>query len=341
MLKQCSEANRWANKGPLYDRLADSYSEFFDIPHDWTVVPCANCGIGLEALARLLSWRQGYKLRWVAPSYSFLNLGRGYFGDVMFSDCDPEGLLSLEEIGQLDPESFDGIIVINPFGIADRLDPYIEFAEATGKKLIIDNACGIGQTVPDWPWQSFSLHHTKPFGFGEGGLTIVPSDAAEEYYSLIDYGSAPQQADTWLGNGKISEVACAFHIERLEQSCEWVPQYMAQTERITHLARRCGLRPLKSQTSLPPTTSLPFLSETEIALSQIENSQHVMFAKYYKPHAATPNATEIFNRVINIPTHADMILLSDDQILSDLDRIQEQRLRFGQTTHWNSAAEAR
>ena len=169
MLRECSEANRWANKGPLYHRLADNYADFFEIQSDRAVIPCANCGVGLEALARLLGSRHGRKLRWVAPSYSFLNLGRGYFGDVTFIDCDRQGTLSLSALNELDPASYDGVIVINPFGISDQLDPYIRFARANGKELIIDNACGIGQKLPDWPWQSFSLHHTKPFGFGEGG----------------------------------------------------------------------------------------------------------------------------------------------------------------------------
>ena len=151
----------------------------------------------------------------------------------------------------------------------------------------------------------------------------MPWDAAEEYYSLIDYGNAPSHPDTWLGNGKISEIACAFHIERLERSSEWAPQYLAQTERLIELAEQCGLQLLDQYSNLPPTTSLPFLSELEIAPEEIEHSQHLMFAKYYKPHTATPNATEIFNRVLNVPTHAGMIMLSDDQIPSDLERIQE------------------
>ncbi len=326
MLGECADANRWANKGPLYHRLAESYAEFFELKDGWTVVPCANCGIGLEALARLLAWRHGRKLRWVAPSYSFTNIGRGYFADVTFIDCDREGTLSLAELGELDPGSYDGIILVNGFGMSDQLDPYIRFAQAQGKELIIDNACGIGQKLPDWPWQSFSLHHTKPFGFGEGGLSIVPTDAAEEYYSLIDYGDAPSLPDTWLGNGKISEVACAFHIERLESAHQWAFEYLTQTERVIELAQRCGLHLLKLNTILPPTTSLPFLAEAEISPERIEGSQHVMFAKYYKPQAVTPNATDIYRRVVNVPTHAGMSTVSDAQIMSDLERVQSKGL---------------
>ena len=326
MLGACADANRWANKGPLYHRLADSYAEFFELKNDWAVVPCANCGIGLEAIARLLAWRHGRKLRWVAPSYSFTNIGRGYFADVNFIDCDREGALCLSELSALDPDSYDGIILVNAFGMADQLDHYTRFAQAQGKELIIDNACGIGQRLPDWPWQSFSLHHTKPFGFGEGGLSIVPADAAEEYYSLIDYGDAPSLPDTWLGNGKISEVACAFHIERLESAHRWASEYLAQTERVIELAQRCGLRLLKPDTILPPTTSLPFLADAEISPERIESSKHIMFAKYYKPQKATQNAADIYRRVVNIPTHAGMSTVSDAQILSDLERVQSRGL---------------
>lgn len=323
LLAKCALVNRWANKGPLYHQLADGYAGFFNLSADWAIVPCANCGIAFEALARLLALRRGRKLRWIAPSYSFVNIGRGYLSDVTFIDCDSEGLLNLSHLAALDPENYDGIIVVNPFGISDNLDLYVQFALHQGKELIFDNACGIGQRIPKWPWQSFSLHHTKPYGFGEGGLAIVPRDAADDYYSLIDYGAVPSSPGAWLGNGKISEIACAFHIERLQSSIDWAPQYIAQSGRIIELALKCGLQPLKHLNTLLPTTSLPFLFEREVSLNQINRSKHVTFGKYYKPQTNTPNAIDIFRRVVNIPTHPEMSILSDAEIIQDLERVQQ------------------
>jgi dTDP-4-amino-4,6-dideoxygalactose transaminase len=173
MLESCAEVNRWANRGPLYHQLADRFSEHLNIPQDTSVTPCANCGIGLEALARLLSLHHGRKLRWVAPSFCFANIGRGYFSDVTFIDCDQGGVLSLNELSQLDPADYDGVILVNPFGIISNFDQYLNFAKEQNKELIIDNACGADTQIPNWPWQSFSLHQTKPYGVGEGGFVIT------------------------------------------------------------------------------------------------------------------------------------------------------------------------
>jgi dTDP-4-amino-4,6-dideoxygalactose transaminase len=188
--------------------------------------------------------------------------------------------------------------------------------------MMIDNACGIDTQVPDWPWQSFSLHQTKPYGLGEGGLVLTPQWAAQELYSLIDYGSAPDQPESWLANGKISDISCAFLLDRLEQSTDWIPLYRKQMARITALAVQCGLTPLSQSMDGAPATSLPFLSEYCIQSDLIEKSRNFSFSKHYRPQQETPNAQNIWSRIINIPTHPDMHALSDEQIISELRNVQ-------------------
>ena len=322
MLESCAEVNHWANRGPLYTRLAEQFSKHLNVKKDISVIPCANCGIGLEALARLLSLHQGRKLRWVAPSFCFSNIGRGYFSDVTFIDCDQNGALSLNELSQLDPADYDGVILVNPFGIIKNFDKHLNFARKQNKRLIIDNACGIDTQVPDWPWQSFSLHQTKPYGLGEGGLVLTPKWAAQELYSLIDYGSTPDQPESWLANGKLSDISCAFLLDRLEQSASWLPRYHEQMARITVLAEQCGLISLRQTMDGPPTTSLPFLSEHCIQSELIEMSKNICFSKYYRPQQPTPNAQNIWARIINIPSHPDMHALSDEKITSEFRNIQ-------------------
>ena len=81
-LERCCRSNHWANRGPLYRLLAERYTEHFGLAADRAITPCANGGIALEAIARLFALRAGRKLRWVGSSFSFANLGRGYFSDV-------------------------------------------------------------------------------------------------------------------------------------------------------------------------------------------------------------------------------------------------------------------
>ena len=322
LLEECAQSGMWANRSPLYHQLALQYEDHLGVGPDRTVTPCADAGIALEAIARLLSVRMGRKLRWIAPAFSFKNLGRGYFSDVGFVDCNEQGLLDIDQLKQLTLDSFDGIILVNAFGIAGDFEPLFEYARKHDKQLIIDNASGTHSKIPDWPWQSFSLHHTKPYGFGEGGLALTPVSAANELYEIVDHGARPAEPKAWQSNGKLSDVSCAFHLDRLEQHASWVPGYVEQADRIAELAQSHGLRPLDDFASdRPPTTSLPFLCEREIKSDALAAAISLNFCKHYQPNRDTPNASHIWAHVINIPTHPGIAELSDKRIVSDIDRI--------------------
>ena len=294
LLELCAAENTFANCGPLYKMLAENYAIHFGLNSHVSLTPCANAGIALEAMARLLSLRHGAKIKWAGSAFSFQNLGRGYFSDMAFVDCTSQGLLDLDAIRALPEDSFNGIIVVNPFGLFENFDAYTQFALETDKFLLIDNAAGINQKIPDWPWQALSLHHTKPYGMGEGGLALTPSDVAEEFYSLLNYGAIPDDPKAWINNGKISDISCAFLIERLEKSSEWVPLYLEQAERVHRVSESVGLSPLLPFPSTSPAMSWPYLSPNAVLSEQITRSEKITFAKYYKPVADFPLANSLY-----------------------------------------------
>ncbi len=318
LLESCRAINHWANRGPLYRRLAEAYTEYFGLGPDRAVTPCANGGVALEAIARLLAHKAGRKLRWVGSAFSFQNLGRGYFADMRFVDCDIHGLLDLDAVRILDREIYDGLVVVNPFGLTRDFSAYAIFARETGKELIIDNAAGIDETIPDWPWQSFSLHHTKPYGAGEGGLALTPADAAEELYGLLDYGEAPSDPAIWLNNGRISDIACAFQLDRLERRSDWAPLYHEQAARVFRIAREVGLAPLYPFGDAPPATSWPYLAPHPVPLERIKASRRLTFGKFYKPLADLPRIQEFYARIVNIPTHPNVDELTDGELRDEV-----------------------
>ena len=180
-------------------------------------------------------------------------------------DCDERGLLSLDELSRLPASEYDGIVLTNPFGLCRDVDRYTVFAEENGKVLIVDNAAGVRSDILPVAYQSLSLHHTKPYGVGEGGLVLLPAAAADELYQLLDYGTLPSgRAGSWLNNGKISEVACAFHLDRLERAPEWVPFYEMQARRIFHVCESAGLRLLLPVDHRTVATSAPFVAHEPV-----------------------------------------------------------------------------
>lgn len=315
--------NHWANGGPLWHRLREEMAAHMGLPDRVSLIPCANAGIGLEALARLWAMRAGRKLRWLAPSFAFRNLGRGYFADVRLIDCDSDAMLDVAALQTVDPDSYDGIIAVNPMGHAQSFDGVIAFARSRNLPLLLDNAAGIGTRMPDWDWQVLSLHHTKPYGMGEGGLILLPAGDLAALEPLITYGNLPPEpAEAWLNNGKISDISCAFLLDRLQDAPNWAAAAGEQRHRVIALAAELGLRPLAGGgLAEVPLTSVAFLSENAVAEDLPTRLQHFAAAKYYRPLADTPQAQDIFRRILSVPSHGGMAALSDDQIRMDLAQI--------------------
>jgi dTDP-4-amino-4,6-dideoxygalactose transaminase len=206
-------------------------------------------------------------------------------------------------------------VVTNVFGLWRDFEAYIAFARTSGKAMLIDNAAGIDQQVPDWPYQAFSLHHTKPYGIGEGGFLLSPRDEAETIYQLLNYGKVDgANRSQWLNNGKLSDIACAYHLDRLAQHGDWAPRYREQATRIAKIAVNAGLRPLIPTEGVPLATSHAYLAPQPVPLERLQQSRRLTFGKYYKPLSADATARGIFDCLVNIPTHPDIASLSDEEL---------------------------
>ncbi|TDH34311.1 hypothetical protein E2A64_16705 [Pseudohoeflea suaedae] len=321
LLSQCSDRNHWANEGPLFGQMADEFARHASLPDGRKLFPCSNGGVALEAMARLHDLKAGKKLRWVASAFSFSNLGRGYFSDVVFLDCDECGLLDQNALAAEPLDSFDGIVLTNPHGLYRDFSAYANFAVKHGKALIIDNAAGMREQLPDWPWQSFSLHQTKPYGAGEGGLALVPEEAVEDIRMLLSYGTMPEPAEAWLGNGKISDISCAFLLDRLQRAHEWKPAYHRQEARVRKIAARLGFSVLSDPSDDLPVNSLPLLAPHPISREHMKSPICLPVGKFYKPLAELPTVTSFFARLVNVACHPDIAQLSDCDIEADLRRL--------------------
>src|SRR6266545_3712999 len=139
-------------------------------------------------------------------------------------------------------------MVTNLFGTASHVDWYEEHAARVGKVLLFDSATCFGSTHLGRPFGSlgagelFSFHHTKPCGFGEGGCAVVPAELADTFRSLINFGLY-KGIDTGgrSSNGKMSDVAAAFILDRLRHRAEIRAAHLQQFRRLADVARGVGL----------------------------------------------------------------------------------------------------
>lgn len=320
LLEECASANQWANFGPLYHRLADEYAEHMELAPGLVLTPCANAGVGLELLARGLAQEQDVlKLRWVGSAFSFKNLGRGYFADMAFLDCDTTGMLDLDALKRLPVDSYDGFVVTNPLGMSRDFDRFIAFAQKSGKHMLIDNAAGMDPIVPNWPFQVFSLHHTKPYGIGEGGLILSPSVLKQALIHLFNYDKVPNHPAQWLNNCKISDIACAFQIARLKQLEDWSEAYRDQRARIAGIFSQFGITSLTVCHEVPLTNSLAVLFPTAFDMKKMRIPRRIAIARQYEPLVSRPVANDIHAHIVQFPSHPDMVQLSDADIYSEIE----------------------
>lgn len=310
LLEHCARENMWANFGPLSRMLDKRLTDLLEVPAHLQVISCSNATVALHALVALHEHLRGRPLRWLTSAFGFYSSSNGVLSSAGIVDCDRDGMLDLD---QLNPDTFDGFIVTNMFGRYSDLACYQSYAAQHGKLLLVDGAMAFhpgGHCANE----CISLHHTKPWGFGEGGCAIVDREHADLFRSLIAFGHpTPSAPINRLGiNGKISEVSCAYILMRLEGVSEIRNAYQLQYQRIVAIGEGLGLAVLGGTGVHPGVPSnVPFLFPAAVDLPA---STPVPARKYYHPLARTMRALEIYSRIINVPCHRELALLSDQAI---------------------------
>ena len=117
----------------------------------------------------------------------------------------------------------DTVIVTNIFGHLQDFKEIITKTEGRDKKLLIDNAatpysfwkgtnsCNLGTA------SYISLHHTKPIGFGEGGLVVIDKKYEESVRIACNFGKHDTICNEQGGNFKMSELSAAGILQWWDQ----------------------------------------------------------------------------------------------------------------------------
>lgn len=320
----------WANFGPVSLALERCLEFVLRLPSDRAIVMCASATAGLQMLAGIESARLGRALRWVVSAYTFFSQRIGPFADAIVVDCDDRGLIDLDAVTALADDAWDGLVVTNLFAGLASVQPFADLCRARGKTIIVDSAAamfGPDRGWPEHPNEAISFHQTKPWGAGEGGCIVVNRADAALARSLINLGvGAPPLAKAFAANAKISDIACAVILERLERLPSWAPAYGAQRARIEALCGEVGVPLLLQAPHNAILSSVPALSAQPIGrdLPGIEFD----LGKYYPPlDDRCQTAREIYARIVNIPSHCGMATV---RALA-LSRVLEQLLPCGST----------
>lgn len=218
-------ANRWyTNFGPLNQRFEAEMSQFLiQTGSDELVTGTfSSATTALELMLRAKRLGEGAKV--LIPSLTFpataLSVLNASYQPV-FSDVDRDSWLLTPEIARAAHarEPLDAVVPVATYGKPLDGDAWLDFQQETGVQVFWDAAAVLGQQrVPSGITAVFSLHATKPFGVGEGGLVATSdSETLERAKSLSNFGfigpaGMVQQTGT---NAKFGEYYAAVGLQQI------------------------------------------------------------------------------------------------------------------------------
>ena len=291
LLAVSKESNQWTNFGPLTLKLEKKLEFLLELPDYLRVVMTSSGSAAIYGLKKLIEYfYKENQFRWVTSSFNF-PIG---FGDIV--DCDERGLLSR-------PKDYEAAIFINPFGVIQDYG-----LEDWDQYVIVDNAGSFYQQNRH-DWEIMSFHHTKPWGFGEGGCAILPYWAENTFRSIINFGRSNEKLLDFGFNGKMSDVTAAFIYQRLSQVEDLEKRYIEQYKRILKIAKNFGFVEFVDRLGfLRFPMNVPLIGKKPMI--HLRNP-YVVLHKYYKPLKNTPNASRFYDSIVNFPCHCDLESVED------------------------------
>lgn len=335
-LKETLQTNQFTNYGPNVRRLEQIIHTRFKVNENKAVVAVSNGSIAMHILAAAIQYKQNQgkeceeckEIQWATQAFTFPPSVQSNLQKTQIVDIDLEGGIDLE---QIDISTIDGIIVTNIFGNVVNITKYETWAKEHGKYLIFDNAAtsftfyngvncinyGIGCGI--------SFHHTKPFGFGEGGAIIVDKTYEKEVRCLINFGIHLTTDNYYVKegtNGKMSDIAAAYILQYWDTCFDIIINKHAELySYFEKVVKNKGLHHFKLFPSfhdklknVPACISILFdVYDNKYEKQLIKNN--IFCRKYYNPLKILPNSQYIYDHILCVPCHKDMSLSDIDKII--------------------------
>ena len=216
----------FSNGGPFETKLEDRICGLLDAPYCLAV---SNATTGLMIAIRDAT-RHSRGRRVLLPSFTFAAsaLAVRWAGmEPVFCDIDPQGwqpTATAEQLRELG-EDLGLILLCNTFGAPSDVARWSELARNAGVPIIVDSAAGMAGCYADGRKfgsaglvEVFSMHATKAFAVGEGGIVACPDEETfTRLRGMRNFGFDENGACTAFGlNGKLTELHAAIACRVLE-----------------------------------------------------------------------------------------------------------------------------
>jgi len=310
------KTNQFTNGGSNVKFLEEFIKIKFKISDSKCVIVVSNGSVALHALSTGIEYYEGSKINWATQAFTFPPSAQSNLSKAKIIDIDNNGGLDITKVDS----SINGIIVTNIFGNVVDIENYKTFCRENNKFLIFDNAAtayteykgnnclnyGIGCTI--------SLHHTKPFGFGEGGAIIVDKKYEKSIRCLNNFGIGLTDK-YWVSEGnnnKMSEISAIYILQYLKRNVDTIINkhnelYLYfQEQMIKHKIRHFNLFPSFHDSVIVPSCFCILFDNYDDRIREKLLENNIQVRKYYHPLDDSKVANEIFDKILCIPCNIDM-----------------------------------
>lgn len=329
LLQKCQETKQFTNNGPNVKLLEEFITNKFEIDDESkSVIVVVNASLGIQILTHAISVFNNNELKWATQSFTFPPSNQGTLKTSIILDIDLDGGLNLEEMNK----EIDGIIVTNIFGNIVDIDKYIDYCQTHNKYLIFDNAATHYTFYKNKNCLNYgqgciiSFHHTKPFGFGEGGAIIVDKKYENIIRKFINFGIniyPDKYYSQEANNCKMSDISAVYILQYLHDHFDIIVNrhqalYEYFKNKINELNLKITLYPSFHDKNKICVSCFCILCEDHVTSSHLEKlllENSIYCRKYYCPLKETKNTINIYNKILCISCQKDMTFEDVDTIV--------------------------
>lgn len=345
--EQIVDSNWFTNYGPFEQRFRKELKSYLKLPVEICTV--ANATLGLAVVFEALLTKTPSKRKVLMPSFTFaagagVLVNMGY--EPVFIDIDANWQPDIEQARRyldINEDRVAGILLCNVFGVGNRdVSKWESLASEYNLPLVIDSAAGFGSKYTKNEYvggrgdcEIFSLHATKPFCVGEGGLIVSKNKKLIELCkSLTNFGfNSDRKVELAGTNAKLQEISCAIGLRQLkglqkriegrQRSLEYYKQRLQPHGFIFQSNDELSTVPFVSVFVLSKSTLQNVsksLSENEIEHKFYYDPLHTQpaFEKYTLDTILLETTNFMAGRTISLPLHDNMKRLTIDKIVDSI-----------------------
>jgi dTDP-4-amino-4,6-dideoxygalactose transaminase len=230
-IKRVDENRMYSNFGPMQSEFKGRLASLFEIKPDQLELFSSGTMALIAALTALKDPKRPYC---ILPSWTFVATAHSVVAaglEPIFVDVDLHSMqVTHKEIDSLPLEILEKasiVLLVAPFGARLKIDGIDLLRKKYGFAVLCDCAAGFESIkTPIFP-TVVSLHATKMFGIGEGGVLIgADEELIKKSHSYINFGFDGGRDAKHLGvNGKLSEFHAAVGLGGLDAWPESLKSY--------------------------------------------------------------------------------------------------------------------